>query len=49
MMTKQYQAVKDIGRFKAGDFVGGLSDVEIKHHLQLGNIAEIKKEVKKNG
>lgn len=48
-MARQYKALKDIGRFKAGDFVGELPEVEIKHHLQLGNIAEVKKEVKKNG
>ena len=54
---KQYKALKPIGRFKTGDFVGGLSEAEIKHHLQLGNIIEVKpvvptkttKEVKTNG
>lgn len=39
---KQYKALKPIGRFKEGDFVGGLSEAEIKQHLQLGNIQEVK-------
>lgn len=55
---KQYKALKPIGRFNVGDFVGGLSEAEIKHHLQRGMIAEAKpvatskqpiKEVKTNG
>ena len=38
----QYKALKPIGRFKTGDFVGGLSEAEIKQHLAAGNIVEVK-------
>ncbi len=38
----QYKALKPIGRFEKGDFVGGLSEAEIKQHLAAGNIQEVK-------
>lgn len=41
-MSKQYKALKPIGRFEKGDFVGGLSEAEIKQHLAAGNITEVK-------
>lgn len=40
-MTKQYKALKPIGRFKEGDIVGGFTEAEIKHHLAKGNIEEV--------
>lgn len=40
-MTKQYKALKPIGRFKKGDYVGGFTEAEIKHHLAKGNIEEV--------
>lgn len=43
-MSKQYKALKPIGRFEKGDFVGGLSEAEIKQHIQLGNIKEVEPE-----
>ena len=54
-MAKQYKALKPIGRFKKGDYIGGLTEAEIQKHEQLGNIEEVKvqvikpKEVKTNG
>ena len=54
-MAKQYKALKPIGRFNKGDFIGGLTEAEIQKHKQLGNIEEVKvqvvkpKEVKVNG
>lgn len=39
---KQYKALKPIGRFKVGDFVGGLTEAEIKQHLAAGNIEVVK-------
>lgn len=35
---KKYKATKPLGRFKEGDFVGGLSDAEIAFHLISGNV-----------
>lgn len=43
----RYVAVKPIGRFKVGDFVGGLSETEIKHHLKAGNIKEAEVKTKR--
>lgn len=40
-MTKQYKALKPIGRFKKGDYIGGFTEAEIKHHLAKGNIEEV--------
>ena len=54
-MAKQYKALKPIGRFQKGDYIGGLTEAEIQKHEQLGNIEEVKvqvikpKEVKTNG
>ncbi len=40
-MTKQYKALKPIGRFKKGDYIGGFTEAEIKHHIAKGNIEEV--------
>lgn len=49
-MTKQYKALKPIGRFKKGDYIGGFTEAEIKHHLAKGNIEEVEaKPTKKAG
>ncbi|RLL42996.1 hypothetical protein D9K79_11555 [Acinetobacter cumulans] len=59
-MSKQYKARQPVGRFSAGDIVGGLSDSQIQDLLQRGVIeastkakpavsAKTEKEVKTNG
>ncbi|NNH86249.1 hypothetical protein [Acinetobacter terrae] len=60
-MAKQYKARQEIGRFRSGDIVGGLSEYQIQDLLQRGVIEEAKqsqktavtakteKEVKTNG
>lgn len=49
-MTKQYKALKPIGRFKKDDYIGGFTEAEIKHHLAKGNIEEVEaKPTKKAG
>lgn len=40
-MTKQYKALKPVGRFKEGDLVGGLNDVQIKQLIADGVIQEV--------
>ncbi|WP_171530052.1 hypothetical protein [Acinetobacter defluvii] len=40
-MSKQYKALKPIGRFKKDDYIGGFTEAEIKHHLAKGNIEEV--------
>ena len=37
-MQKQYKARQEVGRFRSGDIVGGLSDVQIQDLLQRGVI-----------
>lgn len=41
-MTKQYIARQSVGRFRSGDIVGGLSDVQIQGLLERGVIEEVK-------
>lgn len=60
-MAKQYKARQEVGRFRSGDIVGGLSEYQIQDLLQRGVIEEAKqsqktavttkteKEVKTNG
>ena len=56
-MSKQYKALKPVGRFKEGDTVGGLSDAQIKKLIADNIIEEVKpsaptkstKEVKTDG
>lgn len=45
-MTKQYKALKPVGRFKKGDLVGGLNDAQIKQLIADGTIQEAPEEVK---
>ncbi|MFW1859239.1 hypothetical protein [Acinetobacter defluvii] len=40
-MSKQYKALKPIGRFKKDDYIGGFTEAEIKHHLANSNIEEV--------
>lgn len=42
-MAKQYKARQPVGRFSAGDIVGGLSDAQIQDLLQRGVIEVDKK------
>ena len=37
-MQKQYKARQEVGRFRSGDIVGGLSDSQIQDLLQRGVI-----------
>ena len=37
-MQKQYKARQEVGRFRSGDIVGGLSDAQIQDLLQRGVI-----------
>lgn len=37
-MVKQYKARQEVGRFRSGDIVGGLSDSQIQDLLQRGVI-----------
>ena len=41
-MSKQYKALKPVGRFKEGDTVGGLSDAQIKTLVAENIIQEVK-------
>lgn len=41
-MAKQYKALKPVGRFKKGDFIGDLPAHEIKRLLENKVIAEVK-------
>lgn len=41
MAAKQYVARQPLGRFKKGDFVGGLTDAEIRQQLDAGTIKEV--------
>ncbi|MEX5426472.1 hypothetical protein WCE12_09290 [Acinetobacter radioresistens] len=41
MAAKQYVAQQPLGRFKKGDFVGGLTDAEIRQQLDAGTIKEV--------
>ncbi len=43
MAAKQYVAQQPLGRFKKGDFVGGLTDTEIRQQLDAGTIKEVEK------
>jgi len=43
MAAKQYVAQQPLGRFKKGDFVGGLTDAEIRQQLDAGTIKEVEK------
>lgn len=45
-MAKQYKALQPVGRFKEGDLVGGLNDVQIKQLIADGTIQEVPEEVK---
>lgn len=45
-MTKQYKALKPVGRFKEGDLVGGINDAQIKQLIADGTIQEVPEEVK---
>ena len=42
-MQKQYKARQEVGRFRSGDIVGGLSDSQIQDLLQRGVIEEAAK------
>ncbi|MCL6237012.1 hypothetical protein M5F66_01420 [Acinetobacter sp. ANC 5033] len=56
-MAKQYKARQPVGRFSAGDIVGGLTDIQISKLLADKIIEEVKpsapnkpaKEVKTDG
>lgn len=41
MAAKQYTALQPVGRFKKGEFVGGLDDDQIKKLLADGVIQEV--------
>ncbi len=41
MAAKQYTALQPVGRFKKGEFVGGLNDAQIKKLLADGVIQEV--------
>ncbi len=41
MVAKQYTALQPVGRFKKGEFVGGLDDAQIKKLLADGVIQEV--------
>ena len=41
-MSKQYKARQPVGRFSAGDIVGGLSESQIQDLLQRGVIEVVK-------
>lgn len=45
-MAKQYKARQEVGRFRSGDIVGGLSDSQIQDLLQRGVIEEAKQSQK---
>ena len=45
-MQKQYKARQEVGRFRSGDIVGGLSDSEIQDLLQRGVIEVVEETAK---
>ncbi|MBE9400945.1 hypothetical protein IQR32_06195 [Acinetobacter albensis] len=45
-MVKQYKARREVGRFRSGDIVGGLSECQIQDLLQRGVIEEAKQSQK---
>ena len=45
-MAKQYKARQEVGRFRLGDIVGGLSDSQIQDLLQRGVIEVVEETAK---
>ena len=45
-MVKQYKARQEVGRFRSGDIVGGLSDSQIQDLLQRGVIDVVEETAK---
>ncbi len=45
-MVKQYKARQEVGRFRSGDIVGGLSDAQIQDLLQRGVIEVVEETAK---
>lgn len=45
-MQKQYKARQEVGRFRSGDIVGGLSDSQIQDLLQRGVIEVVEETAK---
>jgi len=45
-MVKQYKARQEVGRFRSGDIVGGLSDSQIQDLLQRGVIEVVEETAK---
>lgn len=45
-MQKQYKARQEVGRFRSGDIVGGLSDSQIQDLLQRGVIELVEETAK---
>lgn len=45
-MQKQYKARQEVGRFRSGDIVGGLSDAQIQDLLQRGVIEVVEETAK---
>ena len=45
-MVKQYKARQEVGRFRLGDIVGGLSDSQIQDLLQRGVIELVESSAK---
>lgn len=45
-MQKQYKARQEVGRFRSGDIVGGLSDSQIQDLLQRGVIDVVEETAK---
>lgn len=45
-MSKQYKARQPVGRFNAGDIVGGLSDSQVQDLLQRGVIEAVEEPIK---